>query len=166
MIVCWRQLSRHFPSFRKRNIFSTMTDVTAVTDRELWCFVNKFRQLLSAGKTAKLVIDSQRGCARVNLEVFLDGAGLPQEQQQHHHYRHHARVHQIAGGPARARRRARRSQARQAAAQAATEEAHSHPPHRGQPTGAVPHTPPHTVGEAGDVVPHYLPPGAAPHTYG
>jgi hypothetical protein len=35
-------------------IFSTMTDNT-----ELWCFVNKFRQLLSAGKTDKLVIESE-----------------------------------------------------------------------------------------------------------
>ena len=99
--------------------FSTMTDST---DRELLSFLSKFRQLLSAGKTAKLVIDSQRGCARVNLEVFLDPADLAQEQQHHH------RVHRRAGGPVRARRRGRRDQARQAAAQVRSPQVSPPPP--------------------------------------
>ena len=83
-----------------------------MTDREVWCFVTKFRQLLSAGKTAKLVMDSQQGYARINLEVLFNHHEGHEEQ---HHHRHQARR---AAGPARARRRARR-QAQQHARQVA-----------------------------------------------
>ena len=97
-----------------------------MTDRELWCFMSKFRQLLCAGKTAKLVIDSRQGCARVNLEVILDPADLHQEQQHHHHYQAH--VHRRARGRARERQRARRAKARQEAAQSQTSRSSPPPP--------------------------------------
>ena len=45
--------------FAAKSQFQKIQDkISAMTDRELWCFVSKFRQLLSAGKTAKLVMDS------------------------------------------------------------------------------------------------------------
>ena len=98
-----------------------------MTDRELWCFVEKFRQLRTAGKQAKLVMESQSGCALINLEVRLnpdihhhEQQHRPQQEQQHRpRHRHHAYVHQRAagGGPARERRRAQRAQARHSAAQ-------------------------------------------------
>ena len=87
-----------------------------MTDSELWSFVTKFRQLLNAGKKAKLVMESRAGCALINMEVLLNPANHQQEQQ--HHYRHHAPVHRRAGGgPARVRRHAQRAQARQETAQ-------------------------------------------------
>ena len=136
-----------------------------MTDRELWSFVTKYRQLLSAGKTAKLVMESHLGCARVNLEVFLNPANHPQEQQ--HHHRHQARVHRrAAGGLARVRRRDRRAQDRQAAAAAA--EVPSRPPpdvspvdaavqDTGPAVAAVLHPPSHLSGQSHQHTTHSQP---------
>ena len=60
---------------------------------------------------AKLVMDCEAGCARVNLEVLFQPAQYPppREQQQPRH-----QGHRRAAGPARQRRRVRRAQAREA----------------------------------------------------
>ena len=137
----------------------------AMTNRELLCFVNKFRQLLSDGNTAKLVMDCESGCARVNLEVLFQPAHHPhpQEQQKPHH-----QVHRRAACPARQRRRVRRAQAREADNQADKEQgrlnvskappdpvheaAHPQPPDTVEQ--ATHHQPPDTVEQAA----HHQPP--------
>ena len=90
-----------------------------MTDRELMCFVNKFRQLLSAGNIAKLVIDCESGCARVNLKAVFQPAHHPHQQQQP---QYQAQVQQRAAGPAQQSRRVHRAQAREAAAHQANKE--------------------------------------------
>mgnify|MGYP001199541021 CR=1 FL=1 len=119
-----------------------------MTNREILCFVNKFRQLMSDGNMAKLVMDCQSGCARVNLEVMFQPGHHPhpQEQQQPHHQGYR----RGAAGPA----RNRRAQAREAAALA--EQARIDAP-KNDPVDHVDKTPqihpPDTVEEAA----HHLP---------
>ena len=140
-----------------------------MTDRELLSFVNKFRELLSAGNLAKLVMECESGCARVNLEVmFNPDHGHPPQQEQHHHRQ--GQVHHRSGRPARLRRHVRRAQARQAADQAVKEQVkpddslpplnadHHHRLHPDAEEAVYPqhsveqaahhHYPLHTVGEA------------------
>ena len=57
---------------------------TAMTDRELLCFVKKFRQLLSDGNMAKLVMECESGCVRVNFQVHFQPAYHPHPQEQQH----------------------------------------------------------------------------------
>ena len=137
-----------------------------MTDRELSSFVNKFRQLLSDGNIAKLVMECESGCAGVNLEVFLNPyqGHQPHPPEQQHHQHHQRQVHPRAAGPARLRRRVRRAQARQAADQADKEQVkpdvslpphndvllpsdHQHSPHPVAEEAAH-HHPPDTVEEA------------------
>ena len=126
-----------------------MTD--PMTDTELLSFVRKFRQLLSDGRRAKLLVESQHGCARINLEVICGPADHPQAQGQQPHHRHQARGHQrAAGGPARVRRRVRRAQARQAAQDQSEHPNVSPLP----PPNTLLNPPPHTVEEP---VPHPQP---------
>ena len=94
-----------------------------MTDRELLCFVNKFRQLMSAGNSAKLVMDCESGCVRVILDVILQPANHP-HQQPHHQ----AQAQRRAACPARQRRRVRRAQAREAALQVQPDHHLSRPP--------------------------------------
>ena len=123
-----------------------------MTDRDLLSFVNKFKQLLNDGKMAKLVMDCEAGCVRVNLEVFFQPAHHPlhREQQQPHH-----QVHKRAAGPARQRRRVRRAQAREAADQAGRE----------QERLKVSKAPSDPVDELNSVeAPHHKPPDTVEHT--
>ena len=92
-----------------------------MTDREVMSFVNKFRQLLSSGKMAKLKMDCESGSARVNLEVICHPSYCPQPQEQQP-CRQAQVLRRTAAGPARQRRRLRRALAREAAVQAATEQ--------------------------------------------
>ena len=85
-----------------------------MTNKEILCFVNKFRQLMSDGNMAKLVMDCQSGCARVNLEVIFQPGHHPHPQEQQKP--HHQGYKRGAAGPACHRRRVRRVQAREAAA--------------------------------------------------
>jgi hypothetical protein len=71
----------------------------------LHSFVNKFMNLWSSGKNARLSVECQAGQATVNLQLDL---GLPHAQPQEHQEK---RV-----GPSRLRRRAQRAQARAEAA--------------------------------------------------
>ena len=148
-----------------------------MTNRELLCFVNKFRQLLSDGNTAKLVMDCESGCARVNLEVLFQPVHHPHPQEQQ---KPHQQVHRRAACPARQRRRVRRAQAREADNQADKEQgrlnvskappdpvheaAHPQPPDTVEQ--ATHHQPPDTVEQAAHQQPphtveqaaHYQPP--------
>ena len=90
-----------------------------MTDRDVMCFVNKFRHLLSGGRKAKLQVDCDSGCARVNLEAIFQPSHPPHPHEQHQPSRH---VLRRRAGPARHRRRLRRAQAREAAVQADTEQ--------------------------------------------
>ena len=122
-----------------------------MTDRELWCFVSKYRQLLSARKTATLLMESPH----VNLKVFLNPAEHPQEEEQQHQHCHQARVQRRVAGSARERRRARRAQTRHAAAQVQSRTPDVSPPQPPPPNivedaavqdpavAAVPNPPPH-----------------------
>ena len=70
-----------------------------MTNRELLSFVNKFRELLSAGNIAKLVMECESGSTRVNLEVLLNpDHGHPTQEEQHHHRQGHVH-HRAAGQP-------------------------------------------------------------------
>ena len=73
---------------------------------ELQSFLNKFCNLWSSGKSARLAVECQAGQATVNLQLDL---GLP-------HHEHPQEHHQKQVGPSRLRRRARRAQARHQAA--------------------------------------------------
>ena len=123
-----------------------------MTDRDLWCFVTKYRQLLSAGKTAKLVMESHLGCARVNLELFLNAAD--DHLQEHEQQRHQGRVHRIAGVEARVRRRARRAQAREAAAAQVQSRSPDVSPPSPPPTNIVEDAAEQDPGPAVSAVPH------------
>ena len=132
-----------------------------MTNRELLCFVNKFRQLMSAGNSAKLVMDCESGCVRVILDVILQPANHP-HQQPHHQ----AQAQRRAACPARQRRRVRRAQAREAAAhQAETEQVR--PAIHAAVQGADSHYHPHPGLGGGGVVSHPPPGpdggGAVPH---
>ena len=129
-----------------------------MTNRELLSFVNKFRELLSAGNIAKLVMECESGSTCVNLEVLLNpDHGHPTQEEQHHHRQ--GQVHHRAAGQARLRRRVQQAQARQAADQAVKEQAkpdvflpplnaeHHHRPHPDAEEAAH-HYPLHAVEEA------------------
>ena len=109
--------------FAAKSQFQKMKHYFArMTDREVMSFVNKFRQLLSSGKMAKLKMDCESGCARVNLEVIFQPSHCPQPQEQQQPCRQAQVLRRTAAGPARQRRRLRRALAREAAVQAASEQ--------------------------------------------
>ena len=87
------------------------------SDRDIYSFVSKFRELWAAGKVAQLNVECHHGVATVGLRVQLGRAPVPV-------YRHHGQ-HQpgLRKTPAQQRRKARRAAERAAAAKEVAENA-------------------------------------------